>query len=472
MRLDFCSLLAFALSTSAFGATPVITSVENGASYSAVLSPGSWAVVRGTGLAASATIGTTIPLPTNLGGVTVTVGGVAGPLFYVSPTQINVLIPYEVTYTAGGAVPVIVNSGTGDQPSAAYNIQLTKASPALFARDATGKGKPFIWEIDPVNGYVSVDSVVAGKEYMLYATGLGQTKPQMQTDKPGDMVELNRVADETEVYFGGVKAQVNFAGVAPTYQGVYQINVVPLAAAGNDVYLRSHGWQSNPMDVGGEQGSNVSNVTGGIFGLYPVSDPNTPPYNMPGMFSPESLGLLLCAGGFQTSFDILPDARPFTVLATSEGGSAFMQFDPAKSTYAATLTVPTGKARSGDFSNSEFDPVMDLASCSSGGCMPMSMGMMMPGNRMPPGWRMALQLLPVPNDLGETSAMGMLKSSGTFTPGSKFSIDSVNHYELSTFGGFMALPYGNDAKRTTTFKLFVDGKLIASKTVTYDVMHR
>jgi hypothetical protein len=55
------------------------------------------------------------------------------------------------------------------------------------------------------------------------------------------------------------------------------------------------------------------------------------------------------AARFTASFDILPNAKPFSVVATSEGGAAVMNIDPVQRNWQATFTVPTAAARSGDF---------------------------------------------------------------------------------------------------------------------------
>jgi hypothetical protein len=74
---------------------PVIQSVLNAASFTTAVAPGTWVTIFGNGLASDIAIGQTTPCPVQLNGVTVTVGGVAAPVSYVSPTQVNALIPYE-----------------------------------------------------------------------------------------------------------------------------------------------------------------------------------------------------------------------------------------------------------------------------------------------------------------------------------------------------------------------------------------
>jgi hypothetical protein len=70
-------------------AQPAVSAVLNAASYDAAISPGCWVSVMGSGLAGATVTAGATPLPTSLGGTTVTVGGVAAQLLYVSPAQIN-----------------------------------------------------------------------------------------------------------------------------------------------------------------------------------------------------------------------------------------------------------------------------------------------------------------------------------------------------------------------------------------------
>ena len=76
---------------------------------------GSIASIFGTNLAASTKAAQTVPLPRQLGGTAVSVDGIAAPLFYVSPTQINFQIPSPLDTTPGiSAAPgVVVGTAAG-----------------------------------------------------------------------------------------------------------------------------------------------------------------------------------------------------------------------------------------------------------------------------------------------------------------------------------------------------------------------
>jgi uncharacterized protein (TIGR03437 family) len=94
--------------------TPTIDSVVNGAtgvSSSAVpvAARGSNILIRGHNLASTTASAGAFPLPPQLAGTQVTIGGIAAPLLSVSPTQISLQVPFEIPNSS--AVDLIVQSG-------------------------------------------------------------------------------------------------------------------------------------------------------------------------------------------------------------------------------------------------------------------------------------------------------------------------------------------------------------------------
>jgi uncharacterized protein (TIGR03437 family) len=133
----YCKLLGIALSTGMVVAQPVVSGVLNGGSYSEVLAPGAWVVVLGSGLANSTATAPSVRLPNILGGASVTVDGQAAPLLYVSDTQINALIPFEVAEGDNRRALLVVTTPKG--PSAPFTIYINRRAPALFTRDSSGQ---------------------------------------------------------------------------------------------------------------------------------------------------------------------------------------------------------------------------------------------------------------------------------------------------------------------------------------------
>ena len=440
-------------------AQPAVSAVLNAASYSAVVSPGCWVAIFGNNLAPAPATASTVPLPTMLGGVSVSIAGLAAPMLFVSANQVNALIPFEATIPANNVVPVMVTSPGG---SVTYNIRLTRDAPAIFTRNGAGTGRAFVF--DPK--FQAVDTIAAQDVVVLYAAGLGPA------DSSGHAV------DEVEVYIGDRKAQVLFAGLAPGLPGIYQLNVMAPAPATDRLYLRSGGWQSNIVDIGIRSGANTANVTGTIDGLYPSSDPffTLPPCVGDDPVGPcgagETFSFMLHAGSFSVSFDILPpspSAGAFAVAAVGEAGGSIISIDPVAGTYTASVTTITTAASHGDYSGTNLQ-VLDYLSCNNAVCQPFP-GMVIPATRIDPFWARATQQLPPPNTTVLASPNALLQASGNLN-GSRLVVDGQTNSTLSKFGGIVQVPFGPFDKRVSTFKLYVDGKLVASKDFPYGVVHR
>jgi uncharacterized protein (TIGR03437 family) len=210
----------------AWGQAPVYTADNfvNASDYShGPFAPNSAVTVFGANLAwdTQQLAGTDIlndTLPTILASVEVYIDNWPVPLIYVSPTQINFIIPGN---EIAGSVPVrVVREGvTGPE----ITIQLTDAAPALFAWDgcalATQADGTLLTSDAPAN---------AGDVIVVYATGLGKTNPN---PAPG-VIPLTPnpiVAPSTlTVYLNGAPIDsglVFYAGVTPDSAGLYQINM-------------------------------------------------------------------------------------------------------------------------------------------------------------------------------------------------------------------------------------------------------
>lgn len=457
MRKVFTVLILAAAFAGAIVAQPVVTTVVNQASYSAAVSPNSWVVIVGYNLASTSLPAPPGSSPTTLGGVSVTVAGLPAPLASVSPNEIDALIPAQAAIPQNTVVPLVVTSGAG---SVTYNVRLTRNSPALFTNPDNGQALVF----DP--GFHRVDTIGPQDNVILYATGLGPT------DTSG------RVVDDVEVYIGDRRAQVLFAGLAPGLPGIYQLNVTAPRPATDRIYVRAGGWQSNIVNIGIPSGTNTANVQGTIDGLHPSSDPGypkTPPRsclgdNDPGPCGPigifDSASIMLHAGVFTVSFDIVPGAAPFAVAAVGEGGGSIISIDPVAGTFSASVSTPTPAAAHGDFSSS-IAALWDYSSCNwkSAVCLPFPNGQM-PLSRIDPYWLRATQMLPPPDAGATPGPTGLLQVSGSIA-GLRFVVDGQNNSLLSTFGGMVQVPYGPFSVGVSTFSLYVDGQLIASKGLPY-----
>lgn len=212
--------------SSSLAAAPV--AVVNGASYEAAVAPGSIASLFGSDLTTQTQAAITVPLPTTLADVQVKIDGRAAPVFYASPTQINLQIP---SATTPGTATVEVFRNNLATPVATGTITVAAAAPGLFTFNAAGKGQTAALNADyslnaDFNLYPGSRPEAAGNYAILYATGLGNTNPLVADGQPAPATTLALGIGITSVTIGGLTAQVTYSGLAPGYVGLWQINVL------------------------------------------------------------------------------------------------------------------------------------------------------------------------------------------------------------------------------------------------------
>jgi uncharacterized protein (TIGR03437 family) len=214
---------------------PVISpgGIVSSASFAteAPLAPGSIIAIFGSHLADGAIAAQALPLPSQLGQTQVIVAGQSMPLFFVSDSQINAMLPYDIPVNR--PYQVIVQRGTST--TIPETITLAAAGPAVFTRDQTGIGPGLVFDarfrsIDATNPAAAGDAIV------IYTTGLGDVTPAIPAGAPAPLDALSPTSSPATVTIGGVDApQVLFAGLAPGFIGLYQVNVVvPAGVAPGD----------------------------------------------------------------------------------------------------------------------------------------------------------------------------------------------------------------------------------------------
>lgn len=208
----------------------------NAASYSMPVAPGSVASVFGTFPVSAPVTTVTLPLPTYLDQFALRFsGGPLAPLFFVSATQANLQVPWEL------------------MGQAQYNTMLAKFAPGIFSLNRQGWGQGAIEDstyrlVDASNPALAGNSVVS-----IYATGLGPVtnQPASGTASPGKVLAWTTTTPEVTI--GGIPAYVEFSGLAPGLVGVNQINVlVPASAPAGDavpVAIVSNGALSNQVTM-------------------------------------------------------------------------------------------------------------------------------------------------------------------------------------------------------------------------------
>ncbi len=201
-------------------AAPVLAANGTGDIFNPIvgggLGPGNIVQIYGTGLAAQAASPSVLPLPTAVSGTSVLIGGVKSALYYVSPTQINAQIPFELAPNRQYQVIVNANGAlTTPQP-----IQLNAGAPAVLAFTsgavvAQHQDGTLISETAPA---------APGEFIVIYLTGLGATTVDVPTGQPSPTNPLAFVVDTPVLNLGGTTIQPLFAGLTPGLVGLYQIN--------------------------------------------------------------------------------------------------------------------------------------------------------------------------------------------------------------------------------------------------------
>ncbi|HLK18201.1 MAG TPA: protease pro-enzyme activation domain-containing protein [Bryobacteraceae bacterium] len=195
--------------TGASNQTPVVQGVANGASFQHVYSPGMTLSVFGSHLAPSPSIASSVPLPFSTVGVAATVNNVAAPLYYVSPGQLNIQIPYETAVNQPATLRINNNGLIGT-----YQLNIVPASPGIFT-DSSG-------------GIVPVASGNRGSIVSLYLTGAGAVSPEVATGAAPNantpVEDLPKPSLDVAVTVGGVTAPIQFIGIPTGLVGVMQIN--------------------------------------------------------------------------------------------------------------------------------------------------------------------------------------------------------------------------------------------------------
>jgi uncharacterized protein (TIGR03437 family) len=147
--------------------------VENGAGSTPVngVAPGSIVSIFGANLAASTAVAPSSPLPQALGAVTVTMGDRLLPLFFVSPSQINLQLPVDLQ--PGAATLTVIAAGA---PNVQAPFTVVRNAPGLFPQIVNGQSFALAFHAD---GTLVTPGAAAqiGELLTMYGAGFGPTNP-------------------------------------------------------------------------------------------------------------------------------------------------------------------------------------------------------------------------------------------------------------------------------------------------------
>jgi uncharacterized protein (TIGR03437 family) len=167
--------------------------------------------------------------PVSLDGTSVSIGGQMAFINYISPGQVNVLVPSNVPT---GSQPLTLTTAGGT--SATYAVTVNPVLGGFLAPPNFSIGGAqyvvalfadysYVLPTGAINGLTSRPAQ-PGDTIVLYGIGFGPVTPSIPA---GQLVgESNTLASDFQISIGGVQCQVQYDGLAPSYTGLYQFNIV------------------------------------------------------------------------------------------------------------------------------------------------------------------------------------------------------------------------------------------------------
>jgi uncharacterized protein (TIGR03437 family) len=204
-----------------------VIAVQNGASFvPTAVSPGQIITLRGNGIGPATGVEFRLTsagtVPTTVGDTRVLFDGIPAAVLYASATQVNAIVPYEITGRFSTRLQVEF-LGT---VSNTVDLLVVDTAPGIFTAGSQGSGQSAALNQDgTVNS--ATNPATKGSVIVLFATGEGQTNPAGVTASVSSASNLKRPLQNVTVTIGGRQAQVQYAGSAPgLVAGALQVNAV------------------------------------------------------------------------------------------------------------------------------------------------------------------------------------------------------------------------------------------------------
>ncbi len=220
----------------AAGPSYTAAGIVNASNYTGgSFAPGSLISIFGTGLARSSQAATKADIPNlELNYVRVYANNLAVPVLFVSEGQIN----FQMS-TVVNPGPVVVRVATQGLSGPEITVNVVSSAPCLFPG-----GNGYALATDAAGKVLSADNPLhPGDWAVIYLTGLGSTSPN---PNPGEIPNYAaQVTSPVKVTLGGIAvtapSYLTYVGVAPTWIGLYQINLVVPDGVGADPELKIEG---------------------------------------------------------------------------------------------------------------------------------------------------------------------------------------------------------------------------------------
>jgi uncharacterized protein (TIGR03437 family) len=202
------------------------SAIVNAASYAtnAICSAGSFASIFGSGFTGGVVqSASSVPLPTQLADAVLDIDGSAAPLLYSSDQLIN----FECPNSGPGTPMIIVIKGP---KGATGKVEFTQqeASPGIFSTNQSGQGQGvvLVGGTPLIAGPAGPHSRPAqvGEYIEVFATGLGPTESVIAPGHAAPLTKLIHALRQVSLTIGGEQVVPEFAGLAPGFVGLWQIN--------------------------------------------------------------------------------------------------------------------------------------------------------------------------------------------------------------------------------------------------------
>jgi len=206
-----------------------IVNTANFVPFTAGVSPGEFLSLFGSGLASQTMTAPSLPFPTTLGGVQVTVTwfdingnpqSAQAPVYFVSPGEVIILVPYT---TPGDGTPINFKLTNNNAASNVASVYSGPTSPGILTQSQNGLGIGSI-EHGDFSLVTSTSPAKVGETVQIFLIGMGATTPAVTagTAAPASPLAQTILPD---VYIDGVLATTVFSGLTPGAAGLYQLNV-------------------------------------------------------------------------------------------------------------------------------------------------------------------------------------------------------------------------------------------------------
>jgi uncharacterized protein (TIGR03437 family) len=227
-----------------------VVNAGSSAPFTAFVSPGEFLTLYGTNLA-STTNSASVPFPSNLSGVTVSINDVPAPIYYVSPTVLEVIVPY-ITSPGSVAQIQVNNNGTN---SNLVTLFTGETSFGAFTNNPEG-GIGIIAAEHADYSLISTSSPAAiGETIQVFVAGGGAVSPSVTDGAAAPSSPLAYTTATPTVYVedsdgNDEQATVTFSGLTPTLAGLYQIDfTVPSGLTTNTAYPEIIGPDSDTFEA-------------------------------------------------------------------------------------------------------------------------------------------------------------------------------------------------------------------------------